>query len=605
MTMSKQNIYLFQPQYAVEVRKEINYYLPYSVGCLWSYAGQFKDITDNFELADLIFRREDPELLLSRMKDPVYCGFSVYIWNSQYCLVMAEMIKKRWPKCVIQFGGPHTSGKHLKYDFIDSIVAGEGEEKFVETLRAILSNQPPPMLSQKQRLQQLNIPSPYISGVFDRIIANNPEVIWSMTLETNRGCPYACTFCDWGGVTYSKIKKFDLQHVKEDLDWAVNHNIGFLFVADANFGIFKQRDLEIAGMLRTTADNSKIDAINIQYAKNSTKEVFEIAKIVGPYSRGVTISVQSMNPDTLIAIKRDNLDINDIAELIRISKETNVGTYSEVILGLPLETIETWKQGLTDILELGQHQSIEVWFTQILDNSELAQEHSRKKYGISTIRASDYNTFINDIDYADITETIELVSSTNTMTTEEMVEGYVYAWMILNFHIAGYTQQLSKYARNKKNISYRTFYDTLFKKINTTDPFQKYINQIQNVVYNYLTTGKLIDFENRVKGHSLHILGSRFVYENKKLVYELSQQMLEELVDVDPGIKLLQQYSIADQNHRYPVILDLDFDIDSWQQGSQKYVITSQATLNEDFDFYLNRRKGLLKNQIRRQDDIE
>ena len=28
------------------------------------------------------------------------------------------------------------------------------------------------------------------------------------TLETNRGCPFACTFCDWGSLTYAKIRKF-------------------------------------------------------------------------------------------------------------------------------------------------------------------------------------------------------------------------------------------------------------------------------------------------------------------------------------------------------------------------------------------------------------
>lgn len=598
--MTKKNIYLLQPQYSVEFRKEKTYWLPYSVGCLWSYAGQFNDITDNFVLADLIYRREDPADIINRMKEPVYCGFSVYVWNSQYCLVLAEMIKKRWPQCVIQFGGPHVSGRHLKYDFIDSIVAGEGEEKFVEALRAILSNQPVPMLSQKQRIQQLDIPSPYTAGVFDNIISNNPEVLWSMVLETNRGCPYSCTFCDWGGVTYSKIKKFALDHVQADLDWAADHRVGFIFLADANFGIFKQRDLEIARMIRSAADRSRIDSINIQYAKNSTQEVFEIAKIIGPYSRGITVSVQSMNPDTLKAIKRDNLDVNNIAELMKISEETNVATYTEVILGLPLETLETWKQGLTNLLELGQHRSIEIWFAQLLENSELSQEHTRKMYGINTIIANDYASFSDNDDYKHINETIELISSTNTMTTEDMVEGYMYAWMILHFHIAGYTQQLSKYARLKKNIPYRIFYDNLFKKLNSTSPFDKYISQIQQVIRHYLTFGQVMEFENHKHGgHGLHSLGALFVYENRQHVYQLSQQMLEELTDIDPGIKLLQQHSMIDKSQQYPVVLDLEFDIGSWQQTQRRYIVTPTATLDEEFDFYMNRRKGLLKNQIK------
>lgn len=597
--MYKHNIYLFQPQYAVEFRQETNYWIPYSVGCLWSYASQFSDITENFVLADLIFRRESPIEVIDRMHDPVYCGFSVYIWNFQYCLTLAEMIKQRWPNCVIQFGGPESSGKLLKHNFVDSIVAGEGEEKFVESLRAIKNNTPVPLLSQKQRLQQLDIPSPYTTGVFDQIIKNNPDVLWSMTLETNRGCPYACTFCDWGGVTYSKIKTFDLEHVRADLEWATVNPVGFVFLADANFGIFKERDLKIAHMIRAAADRSKIDSINIQYAKNSTEVVFEIAKIVGPYSRGVTFSVQSMNPATLDAINRKNLDVNDIAELMKLSDLHNVNTYTEVILGLPLETLETWKQGMADILEMGQHKAIDIWFTQILENSELAQPESIKKYGIKTVSASDYSPLYNNTDYRGIDEKIELVSSTNTMTTDDFVEAYLYAWMIINLHIAGYTQYASKYARYKKNVSYRQFYDALFEKLQATEPFKTYIAQFKNVIQQYLTTGKIIEFDNHNRGgHGLHSIGGQMIHQNRQTVFDISKEILLNLAGTDLSILNLQKSAMLDTNQLYPVSVKLDFDIHTWQDSPSEYIIHSSTASNTDFDFYLNRRKGLLKNQI-------
>jgi len=593
---TKHNIYLFQPQHAVEFRKEINYWIPYSVGCLWSYASQFTEITDNFHLAGLIFRREDPAVVLSRMENPVYCGFSAYTWNSQYCLVLAEMIKKQWPNCIIQFGGPNTNGKWLKHNFIDSIVAGEGEEKFVESLLAIQANKEPPLLSQKQRLQQLDIPSPYTTGVFDQIMLDNPGAIWSVTIETNRGCPYACTFCDWGGVTYSKIKKFELERIRQDLEWMVTRPVSYLVLGDANFGIFKQRDLEIAHMIRSAADRGRLDSININYAKNSTDVVFEIAKIIGPYSRGITVSVQSMNTDTLSAVNRENLDVNNIAKMMAISENTNVSTYTEVILGLPLETLESWKQGLAELLELGQHKSIDVWFAQLLENSELSQDISRRKYGISAINASDYTASYNTSDYKGIDEQIELISSTNTMSTTDIVEGSMYAWMIINFHVTGYTQYLSKYARYKKNISYRKFYDNLFEKIKNTEPFKEYFTQVQHVLQHYLTTGKMLEFDNHNQtGHTIHHLGGLFIYQNRQLVYKMSQQMLAELTDVDPGVISLQEFGI---NQQYPVRLNLDFDIKTWQDVQCRYIINSSVDLDDKFDFYANRRKGLLKNTI-------
>ena len=118
------NVYMFQPQYAVEIRKEDTYWLPYSVGCLWSYCSQFKDITDNFELKEFIFRREDPQDILDRLDNPAVCAFSCYIWNERYNLHVAKLINEKYPDCSIEFGGPQGTKHLLEYDFIDTIIEG-------------------------------------------------------------------------------------------------------------------------------------------------------------------------------------------------------------------------------------------------------------------------------------------------------------------------------------------------------------------------------------------------------------------------------------------------------------------------------------------------
>lgn len=104
----------------------------------------------------------------------------------------------------------------------------------------------------------------------------------------------------------SKINKFGLERVAEDIEWIRTNKVAYVLCADANFGIFKERDIEIAKMLRKAAENSlMLDNIDLQYSKNSNEAAFEIAKIMGEYSRrGVTLSVQSMNMPTLKAIKR-------------------------------------------------------------------------------------------------------------------------------------------------------------------------------------------------------------------------------------------------------------------------------------------------------------
>ena len=99
------NIYLYQPQFSVEFHGQKNYWIPYSVGCLWSYLQQYKDITDNWDLKELGHKREDQQLIVDRMENPKLCGFSCYVWNERYSLDLAKKVKEKFPECVIAFGG--------------------------------------------------------------------------------------------------------------------------------------------------------------------------------------------------------------------------------------------------------------------------------------------------------------------------------------------------------------------------------------------------------------------------------------------------------------------------------------------------------------------
>jgi len=596
--LAKKNLYLFQPQYAVEFRNEDNFWIPYSAGCLWSYASQFDDIRESWNLAGLIFRREPPEQLLTRLHDPKLCGFSCYVWNEKYCLALAQMIKLKWPECRIIFGGPQASGAMLEFDFIDSIIMAEGEEIFLEILRSLDQHRDLEKFYTKRRLEQLDIPSPYLLGVFDDIIKQNPAAIWSTVIETNRGCPFACTFCDWGGVTYSKVKKFPLDKVQKELEWCSQNSVGYIVLADANFGIFKDRDLEIAKMIRKVADQSKIDSVNIQYAKNSTDIVFEIAKTLGNLSRGITVSVQSMHESTLDAIKRANLDINDIKHMMEMSAKHKVGTYTEVILGLPLETLNTWKQGLTDLLEAGQHTSLDIWFAQPLENSELSTPESRRKYGIQTIRAQNYMPLYNKHDYRDIQEEIEIVCSTNTMTTEDLVEAYLYAWMIIHLHMSGYSQLYARYARHKFNISYQRFYEHVWHRIWCDDPISSHLRDLQITLDTYLRTGRLETQSLANSGHNIHAISYGWLYNNKQQVFGLLRSIAQDLIEIPEGLVCLQENFLVDPTRKYPIETEMDFDVVNWKNHTKKYQIWSNIEFDTEFDFYRYRRQGLVKNQI-------
>ena len=98
------------------------------------------------------------------------------------------------------------------------------------------------------------MPSPYLTGIFDELIKENPEEKWLASWETNRGCPFSCTYCDWGSATNSKVSRMHLDRVYAELDWFSKNKVEFIFCCDANFGMLP-RDYDIA---LKAAENKKI-----------------------------------------------------------------------------------------------------------------------------------------------------------------------------------------------------------------------------------------------------------------------------------------------------------------------------------------------------------
>lgn len=597
----KKNLYLFQPQYSVDYGGEKNYWIPYSIGCVWSYAAQFKDIQDNFDCKDIFFKRDSHEYVLANLQDPNICVFSCYQWNKNYNLTLVQKIKKQWPQCVIVFGGPEVNVTFLDNTNIDAIILGEGELAFLDVLLAIIAGSEIQRLYQKQRLEDLEIPSPYSSGIFDKLIQNNPGMKWATTLETNRGCPFSCTFCDWGSLTYSKIKKFSLTKVAEDLEWIANNPISYIFCADANFGIFKDRDLEIAKMIRDTGlKNKNLEAFNATFNKNNNQWSFEILKILGKLNRGFTVSVQSMNQATLKAIKRDNLGINNLKNIFDLCRQYEVNSYTELILGLPLETKETFIDGLCQLLELGQHNHIEIWFTDMLINSELASPMSQFNYKIKKIKTSNYLTL--SLDQDPYTEHIDLVCQTSTMTTDEMIEAFMYGWIIVNLHLQGYTQLISRFCYQRHGIKFRTFYDLLTSLINDYTDLKAIYNDTKNNVHSLLYKGLL---PKNLSGHNLIFCNGQQLYQHKDQVFALANQTMTQLVEhgnVHRQVDKLQRLSIFDKDTQYPIKIQSDIDLNQFIDHQCSYIIESKITGKDLLHFsnlhYALRRKGALKNTM-------
>lgn len=553
------NLYFFQPQRIYTYKGFKQAWLPYSVGCLWAYVSQFYIINKNFKAKGIYFSRVPIRDVVSSLVNPKICLFSNYTWNEQYNLELASQIKSSFPKCKIIFGGPQTGRDNLSHAFIDSVVLGEGEVSFFNLLKDYLKGDLLTIYSPKRINSLEELPSPYTTGVFSDIIESNPDIKWQATLETDRGCPYKCTFCDWGSVVNSKIFQFSLDRVQSELDWVAKNNVVYIYFGNANFGILKKRDLEIAKKIRKTFINSNVETIVPQFAKNSNESVVKIAQILKPFlSKGITMSNQSMSDEVLSNIERLNMKTTEFSFIANLAENLEVPCYTDLILGLPGETLNSFREGLFTLLELGQHNQIDLWFAQILKNSRLAQQI--EEHNIETKDIKDRVFYSDDFDGIHEKETI--IVSTNSMSTQEMVDSYMYYWLINNFHFTGFSQVLSRAAR-KKGISFKTFYITLFSKIDSDEFILNCYKKIKNIMTKYLDKHINID----VDFLSFDDTPTLF-YCNYEHVIRFSYKTFVEVVG-QPDEKILQLQFDS---------LVKDFDIQNF-----KFEVRKRKPLNKNF----------------------
>lgn len=489
--------------------REFNaFYLPYSAGIIAGYAMAQPDIAERWACTSLLWRRDDINCVAESLREHDIVGFSTYVWNRAYNLALAQRVREINPHCLIVMGGPEPAITDpeffVKHPYVDILIKMEGELTFAEILRrhpGDYDNIPGLVINEQglardtgeaARVDDLNLlPSPYITGMFDDIIAQNPQVTWNGTLETNRGCPYSCTFCDWGSLTYNKVKKFDLERVFQDLDW-IGENCGYVTITDANFGMFVDRDDKIIDHLISVQHRwNRIKNFTITWAKNQRNEVLHMMRKLLQRSpspvQGLTVSVQSMEDRVLTAIKRRNLQQHKIQEIFQECAQHDVPVYTEIIIGLPGETADSWKQNFWKLFRAGNHTGINIFHLQTLENAEM-NLFQRRLYAIESVPIYDYMDGAYH-EPGDIEESVQVVVSTRDIPQQEMLDLWVWNCFMQTTHINGLTTYLARYLA-ALGTDYAIFYHRLYDFLQTLPWWQRELAATKDYYSQWVMTGR-------------------------------------------------------------------------------------------------------------------
>jgi radical SAM superfamily enzyme YgiQ (UPF0313 family) len=333
--------------------------------------------------------------------------FSSYAWNIVDHLEISKTVKEMDSANLTLHGGPSVP-RHERacesflreHTHADLACQGEGEMMTPEILEqylgakdytavngvSMLREQTFVQAAPRARHKELDhFPSPYLTGEFDHLVSSFRPVV---TLETNRGCPYGCTFCDWGQATLQKIHCFSMERVKAELTWAAQHKVAVVGLADANFGILP-RDLEIAQFL---ADLKRRYGYPLEFrmnnAKNATSRVSEIVRVAreaGLVSQGV-LSIQTRDEDVLTVIQRQNIRPERYDALLREFRSQNLPVHTEIMMALPGSTYNTFVRDLQWACD--KNIRAHVSWTAVLPNTPMAEPEYMAKHQIKTAKQS-------------------------------------------------------------------------------------------------------------------------------------------------------------------------------------------------------------------------
>lgn len=436
--------------------------LPLATGYLQAYASQDPEIAAkcSFEIFSRNVnsdRAAVAEELIARDSD-VY-AVSCYLWNMGTTRWLLEQLHRERPGAHIILGGPQVMNHLAKYvspEHENTVVCnGEGELTFHAYLRQVVTgdmnlhavnglsfwkNGEVVTTPRAERIKDLaEVPSPFTTGVF-----KEREYSFAI-LETNRGCPFNCGFCAWGAATNDKVYKFEDDRVKQDITWISEHGFQSLFIADANWGI-GPRDVEFTEFIVACKEKNGVPyRVDVASAKNRPERTAKITEVLvdGGLVTSQTISLQSMDQDTLNQIQRSNIRLSAYITLQQTLREKGINSNIELIWPLPGETLRSYRRGVAELCRLKAE--VIITYPQLLLHNTPIYER-RDVFGVRTARVP------SEVAEADI------VVSTRWVSLAEYEQGVWYAYIVHALHNVRGLYYLANYLDRNGIVPFEDFF---------------------------------------------------------------------------------------------------------------------------------------------------
>jgi radical SAM superfamily enzyme YgiQ (UPF0313 family) len=508
-----------------------------------------------------------PDRLIDAIKHapPAVLMLTNYCWNERLSLHLARLAKKLRPDTLTVLGGPNIPIEEERqvayvaaHPQIDVYVRGEGDFLAAEIVRKFLDaggslarlgrDEVPssvyrrpdgtvhltPMWARQGAIDE--IPSPWLTGIQDEFFDGKLAPI----IETNRGCPFSCTFCVQGINWYTKVHYFDKDRIKEEIEYIARRitqlspSQGTLRIADSNYGMF-ERDVELSAhigkMMKLYGYPKFIDATT---GKNRPDRII---RSVEQASGALVVyqAVQSLDENVLKRIKRQNIQLKAYEQMHVLMRGRGLRSNSDLILCLPGETLETHLNGCRQLLDAGTHQ-VTNFQLMMLKGSELETLESRRECAFeSRFRVLPKNFGMYDGEK--VFDIEEIVVSTDTISFDDYVQARKYALASAAFWHDNVFEDVFQFAQ-LRGLKRSQFWDALVPAMeNATGPVREYLD-----------------------GFVAETIGELFPSQEACVEFYSRDENFARLMDSDIGDNLMHKYRAMASFYIWPDICQTAMD---------------------------------------------
>ena len=448
--------------------------LPINIGYIASYCTKRFGSKVDIKLFKYI---EELEKAINE-SPPDILGLSNYVWSQNVSNEMFKLFTKKNPDGLKIWGGPNfpidmPSQKKFFENFkdVDVYIPTDGEIGFSNLVEKALQVNTKEMRSkvlqepidgcmiknpdgnllytiEGTRIRNLDeIPSPYLTGILDHFFDDKLVPM----LQTNRGCPFLCTFCTDGRESVNQVNRFGKQRVKDELDYIAKHvkeDIHSLYISDLNFGMLPG-DLETCNSIVEIQKKYHYpEKINATTGKNNQERIIESIKSLNG-TMLMSMSVQSMDEQVLTNIKRANISAEKMVELSPTIHEYGVNTSGEIIMGMPGQSYASVLDTIRQLI-YGKVDDIIIHACMMLPGSEMATPAERSKWKLETkfrILPMDFTVLGNG---KKICEIDEIVVGSKDMTFDDYLALRMIAFTLSIVNRATLFEPLLKFLKQQK-----------------------------------------------------------------------------------------------------------------------------------------------------------